>query len=83
MGTALKKPRPYRLLLVTFDLSDTQPGDRRYRDADRSDNECHLTPLLIDPPEGQDGNYRSRAACKHEAECVRSASVCFSFVDFE
>ena len=31
-----KKLRPYRLLLVTFDLTHTQPGDRRYREADNA-----------------------------------------------
>ena len=30
----LKKPRPYRLLLVTFDLTETVPGDSRYHQAD-------------------------------------------------
>jgi hypothetical protein len=30
----LKKDRPYRLLLVTFDLTDTVPGDARYKQAD-------------------------------------------------
>lgn len=32
----LKKERPYRLLLVTFDLTDTVPGDARYKLADAS-----------------------------------------------
>ena len=27
---------PLRLLLVTFDLTDTQPGDKRYRQVDQS-----------------------------------------------
>lgn len=37
MATVVKKKlRPYRLLLVTFDLTSTQPGDRRYRDADNA-----------------------------------------------
>jgi len=30
----LKLKRPYRLLLVTFDLTDTVSGDTRYREAD-------------------------------------------------
>lgn len=30
----LKKPRNYRLLMVTYDLTDTQSGDARYRQAD-------------------------------------------------
>ena len=30
----LRKDRPYRLLLVTFDLTDTVPGDGRYKQAD-------------------------------------------------
>lgn len=30
----LKKERPYRLLLVTFDLTETVPGDSRYHQAD-------------------------------------------------
>ena len=34
MAVKLKKLRPYRLLLVTFDLTDTIPGDPRYREAD-------------------------------------------------
>lgn len=31
-----KNLAPYRLLMVTFDLTDTQPGDARYRQADAS-----------------------------------------------
>ena len=34
MALKLKKTRPFRLLLVTFDLTNTVPGDRRYREAD-------------------------------------------------
>lgn len=34
MALKLRRPRPYRLLLVTFDLTNTVPGDRRYREAD-------------------------------------------------
>lgn len=30
------KTRPYRLLMVTYDLTQTVPGDRRYKDADSS-----------------------------------------------
>jgi hypothetical protein len=30
----LKKSRNYRLLMVTYDLTDTRPGDARYRQAD-------------------------------------------------
>ena len=34
MASTFKKAGAYRLLLVTFDLTNTQPGDARYRDAD-------------------------------------------------
>jgi len=34
MTLKLRKPRPYRLLLVTFDLTNTVSGDARYREAD-------------------------------------------------
>lgn len=30
------RPRPYRLLLVTFDLVDTGPDDARYSEADQT-----------------------------------------------
>lgn len=35
MATKMR-PRPYRLLMVTFDLTQTTSGDRRYKDADNS-----------------------------------------------
>ena len=36
MASKIKKPGAYRLLLVTFDLTNTRPGDARYRDADNA-----------------------------------------------
>jgi hypothetical protein len=33
---ALLKSRPYRLLMVTFDLTGTVAGDRRYAEADQA-----------------------------------------------